>query len=90
MEQATQILQIQAQQKCVQIKVEPLKIKNNVMIDKMRVQQILINLINNSIKFSNKGGSIYVTTELDNTSTKDPQLYLNVKIRVKDFGIGVA
>jgi signal transduction histidine kinase len=35
----------------------------SVMIDKMRVQQIVINLIQNSIKFSKQGDTISVTID---------------------------
>jgi two-component system, OmpR family, phosphate regulon sensor histidine kinase PhoR len=48
--------------------------------DKIRLEQVLINLINNAIKFTGPGGSITVSAEKDNDT---------VKFSVKDTGIGI-
>ncbi|KXL52686.1 aerobic respiration control sensor protein ArcB [Anaerotignum neopropionicum] len=57
-----------------------------VMFDKLRLQQIFINLINNAIKFTPEGGSvdffIYVDVFCENR--------LNVIFVVKDTGIGMS
>lgn len=52
-----------------------------VMIDKMRVQQILINLLKNAVDFSPKDSIIWVSLELKNES--------KFLINVCDLGIGI-
>lgn len=56
------------------------------MIDKLRVQQILINLIQNSIKYSKTGDTI--TIEISTNSSVEGTL--NVEFRVIDKGIGIS
>ncbi|MGL5348260.1 MAG: ABC transporter substrate binding protein, partial [Peptostreptococcaceae bacterium] len=49
-------------------------------IDKIQIQRVILNLISNAIKFTNRGGSIYVYIYKHNG---------NVEISVKDNGIGI-
>ena len=51
--------------------------------DKNRIQQILINLIGNAVKFSHQGGKIEVIIK-QNPASPDQVLF-----SVKDFGIGI-
>lgn len=53
-----------------------------VMIDKIRVQQILINLIQNAIKFSRSGDKVKVS--VDEFVVEDYKNYIGVNIRVTD------
>jgi signal transduction histidine kinase len=57
-----------------------------VIIDKLRVQQIVINLISNAIKFSKKGQEIGVTTNFEILSTNT----LLLSVKVSDEGIGIS
>jgi PAS domain S-box-containing protein len=57
-----------------------------IYTDKQRLQQILINLINNAVKFSEKDGPVFLKVEKfydsDNISKK-------IKFTIKDKGIGI-
>ena len=53
-----------------------------IMIDKIRVQQILINLIQNAIKFSRSGDKVKVS--VDEFVVDDYKNYIGVNIRVTD------
>lgn len=53
-----------------------------VMIDKIRVQQILINLIQNAIKFSRSGDKVQVA--VDEYVVDDYNNFIGVNIRVTD------
>jgi two-component system sensor histidine kinase VicK len=58
---------------------------NNIIIvqaDKSRLNQVISNLISNSIKFTNKGGTIFITTKRE----KDNKAII---ISIKDTGIGI-
>jgi signal transduction histidine kinase len=54
----------------------------DVESDQRRVEQIALNLLNNAIKFTDRGG---VTVTVDVTDTSSPV----VRIRVADTGIGM-
>jgi len=62
------------------------KIPQYLMLDDLRMRQILINLISNAIKFTDKG-SIEITTKL--LSFKPKEGKINFLLTVKDTGIGI-
>lgn len=54
--------------------------------DKLKVTQVLINLISNAMKFTEAGGKITVTAESYDSSNEN----ITLKFTVKDTGIGIA
>lgn len=54
--------------------------------DRMRISQVLINLLGNAIKFTPEGGTVTLTVKETSVSEKDSSLYF----AVKDTGIGIA
>ena len=56
-----------------------------IMVDKMRYEQILLNLVYNAVKFTPKGGRIYVT--LTQLSKEDN--HVKSRLVVGDTGIGM-
>ncbi|WP_159638893.1 PAS domain S-box protein [Sphingobacterium composti Ten et al. 2007 non Yoo et al. 2007] len=77
---------LQAEQKNVEliIDLDP-SLPNLMMYDHVRLKQILINLIGNAVKFTNKGEIVLKVSILKKSNT-------NIKLRfsVKDTGIGIA
>ena len=59
----------------------------NIYCDKLRLNQILINLLSNSIKFTEPGGKISVRIIQKHVSKKGYGIY---EFRVKDNGIGIS
>ena len=53
--------------------------------DATRLEQIMINLINNAIKFTSKGGYVHVNVQEEVTEQK-----VHLKVNVSDNGIGIA
>jgi CheY-like chemotaxis protein/two-component sensor histidine kinase len=53
--------------------------------DSVRLTQILVNLVNNAIKFTNSGG-----IEIIVTSDKGKEDHIDISFSVKDTGIGIA
>ncbi|CAD8119962.1 unnamed protein product [Paramecium sonneborni] len=73
----------QMSHKNIKFKIKATQILTNIMIynDKQRIFQILINLLNNAIKFTQEGGFVKINfTEVENC-------FINIK--VKDNGIGI-
>ncbi|CAD8177115.1 unnamed protein product [Paramecium pentaurelia] len=64
----------------LQIKFDEKKI-GNIRSDKQRIMQVLINLLNNSCKFTPQGGKIVFSLKLTE--------YPFIKLQVKDTGIGI-
>ena len=60
------------------------KVPKLVMVDRLRLSQILMNLLGNSVKFT-KNGTIHLSLEVIENATGE----LNLKFIVKDDGIGI-
>ena len=57
-----------------------------VIGDSLRLKQVIINLINNAIKFTSQGRSVYQSISVSGTSENDE---LEIGFSVKDTGIGI-
>ena len=57
-----------------------------VMLDRLRVEQIVINLLNNGIKFTPPGGSVSLKTDV---MEECPNVF-TVRFQVRDTGIGMS
>ena len=64
------------------------KIPMALMGDPMRLRQILLNLCNNAVKFTDRGGEIVVSVSMEEESDKGNQVQL--RFSVKDSGIGMS
>jgi PAS domain S-box-containing protein len=83
--QVITIHKVKADEKDVDLKVEYVKLISSQLIgDPHRIKQILMNLISNAIKFTNKG---FVTLKLDYKPINDNNILL-IMI-VEDTGIGI-
>ncbi len=53
----------------------------------MRLTQVLVNLLNNAVKFTPPGGHIWLIAE---TVGEESGVQIMIRIRVRDTGIGIA
>ncbi|AUT01740.1 hypothetical protein CLI64_15850 [Nostoc sp. CENA543] len=85
-QQSLEFIRPQAAKKSIQIESKlPIDLPQ-LYIDERRICQVLINLLNNAVKFTPKGGSI--TLEVIFPSANERQNYL--QIAITDTGIGIA
>lgn len=54
--------------------------EKTIAFDEEKIERIILNLLSNSIKFTNRGGNIYVSMYVENE---------NIYISVKDTGVGI-
>ncbi|MBD2453880.1 AAA family ATPase [Nostoc sp. FACHB-87] len=85
-EQSLELIKPQAAKKSIQIENKLPADVPNLYIDERRIRQVLINLLNNAVKFTPDGGSI--TIEIIFPKVIDQQNYL--QIAITDTGIGIA
>ncbi|MEA5490290.1 MULTISPECIES: ATP-binding protein [Pseudanabaena] len=80
----------QAITKHIQIKTKWQNDLPNLLVDERRMRQVLINLLNNAVKFTTDGGQI--TLEVTLTSQEDPLLGMRnyLQIAIADTGIGIS
>lgn len=82
------IFNLRAQAKGVELRtiIDDNLINSDVILDELRLRQILINLVGNAIKFTEKGYvEIKLTSELSNYDN-----FINLIIQINDSGIGIA
>lgn len=81
-------IQPQASQKQIQISAEIAPNLPNLMLDERRILQVLINLLNNAVKFTPENGSVSLTVTHEPPVKNTNQS--SVRIAVIDTGIGIA
>ncbi len=77
---------VQAKQLALQIEMENVT-DQNVYCDKLRLNQLLLNLLSNSVKYTEAGGSVNV--KLIQRKGTQPG-YANYEFHIKDTGIGMS
>ena len=65
----------------VSLPSEPIELE----ADKTRLSQVFLNLLNNAAKYTDPGGKISLTAELEPTNANNSQ----IAVRVKDTGLGI-
>ncbi|GBO52820.1 circadian input kinase A [Pseudanabaena sp. lw0831] len=84
----------QAHQKSIQLIEEIPKDLPDLMVDERRIRQVLINLLNNAVKFTPEGGSITLEIsrltpeQMPAIATTSTMVYL--RVAVIDTGIGIS
>ena len=79
------LVQMAAEQKGLQMKVDMAKdIPHQLLGDEGRIRQVLINIINNAIKFTKTG---YVSVSV--SSSYIDEEYINLQFVIEDTGIGI-
>ena len=77
----SELLALKAQEVGVTLRCEAPAGLPDIVADKRAVKQILINLISNAIKFTDRGGTVTVSADRDGA---------NILLIVEDTGIGIA
>jgi len=73
-----------------QLKFEFINIFGNqlfVKSDRQRLKQILLNLLNNAVKYNKEGGSVIVKTEI---MPQNRDMIVPVRISISDTGLGIS
>ena len=82
------IVQADVKAKGLKLNVEKVNVKNEVIIcDKLRLNQVLLNILGNAVKYTKKGGKVTFRV----TQKKEaPEGYASFEFSVKDTGIGMS
>ena len=82
------IIQSDVANKNLELFIDTLDVKDeSVFCDKLRLNQILLNLMSNAIKYTNAGGTVSLRVEQKPCRRED---YAEFVFRVKDTGIGMS
>ncbi len=81
------ILMPELEKKHIAFQTDMSDVKNKLVhCDKIRINHILHDLLNNAVKFNKQGGSILVTVSQKDCNIKE---YADYEIHIKDTGIGM-
>lgn len=86
LEDVASLLQGQAEEKNLELRVEMGSVRDQLISDPTRIRQILINMVGNAIKFTEKG---YVELRADAIPNGPPGRFV-LQFIVKDTGIGIS
>ncbi len=87
-QEAIDIVRIQASERQISIEVVNTSDTNSyVKSDRQRLKQVLLNLMNNAIKYNKEGGSVVIKSEIKPKSEGESDM---IRISVIDSGIGLA
>jgi len=81
LDSASRRMQLQAERAGLNLRVECMDDLPNVRIDSQRLEQVLVNLIHNAVKFTRAGGEVTLIADAVDGS---------VRFAVRDSGVGIA
>ncbi|MEG4576101.1 ATP-binding protein [Microcoleus sp. N3A4] len=86
-----EICSIRAEQKEITFNYQVLnQLPNAINADEKRLRQVLINLLGNAIKFTNKGGVIFKVGVIDEGENSDRSPITKIRFHIQDTGVGMA
>ena len=81
------IVQSDVKSKQLEFYIDTLDVVNeNIICDKLRLNQVLLNILSNAMKYTKPGGMVSVRV----IQTSEEQNYASYEFRVKDTGIGMS
>lgn len=66
------------------------KLPSTIVADEVRLRQILINLLNNAVKYTNKGGVTFRVSCVDDKSGNSNADAISICFEIEDTGIGIS
>lgn len=78
--------QADAKKQSFQIQTENISVEQ-VYSDSMRLNQVLLNLLGNAVKFTPSGGSVWL--KLSQEASRNGDAFVQINVQVKDNGIGM-
>lgn len=60
-----------------------------VLADRLRLKQILINLVNNAVKYNKDGGTVKIYSNRASSGTSAENVRQNIRISISDSGYGI-
>ncbi|MEG4853831.1 ATP-binding protein [Microcoleus sp. B5-D4] len=86
-----EMCRIRAEQKEITFSYQVLnQLPNAVYADEKRLRQVLINLLGNAIKFTEKGGVIFKVGVIGTGEDSDQSQLTKIRFHIQDTGIGMA
>ncbi|OKH46950.1 serine/threonine protein kinase [Calothrix sp. HK-06] len=84
------LIRIRAEQKSILFVYQPnYQLPKIIKSDAKRLRQILINLLGNAVKFTNKGSVIFKVSVINDTPNPIDKNYKRIRFQVEDTGIGM-
>ena len=85
-----EICRIRAEQKEITFNYQVLnQLPNAVNADEKRLRQVLINLLGNAIKFTEKGGVIFKVGVISEGENSDQSPLIKIRFHIQDTGVGM-
>lgn len=81
-EEQMQMIRSYAEEKDITVTGQTPIVYDQVYVDKDMISQVVVNLLSNAIKYTPSGGSVSVTTQVDETTRL-------VRVAVTDTGVGI-
>ncbi len=87
LEEVASVFTLKLQEKGIDLVLDiDTSIPESLLLDDVRIRQILLNLVGNALKFTDRG---YIVLQARVTAVEDHRSQVNLQINVEDTGIGI-